>query len=96
MYSQPVTVTSGGEPMEQNIVMVPNYLSDTMSTKRDSGHNWNEGETKQYEEIPGMLVVIFCFVSSLLFIILNLFESKDAPKHENYYIIESSKNKLSV
>ncbi|XP_014767714.1 protocadherin gamma-B6 isoform X1 [Octopus bimaculoides] len=54
MYSQPVTVTSGGEPMEQNIVMVPNYLSDTMSTKRDSGHNWNEGETKQYEEIPGL------------------------------------------
>ncbi|GAB1604115.1 protocadherin gamma-B6 isoform X1 [Argonauta hians] len=53
MYSQPITVTSGGESMEQSIVMVPNYLSDTIPTKRESGHNWNEGETKQYEEIPG-------------------------------------------
>lgn len=48
-YSQPIVVTSSDDP-----VMIPNYLSDSLTTIRDSHLTLDEQYNGLYEEIPAM------------------------------------------
>ncbi|XP_036365195.1 protocadherin-19-like isoform X2 [Octopus sinensis] len=48
-YSQPIVVTSSDDP-----VMIPNYLSDSLATLRDSCLTLDEQYNGLYEEIPAM------------------------------------------
>lgn len=51
-YSQPVRVTSYGEHEEQNVVLAPSFLNDTLLTDMDNRCDWTERNLGLYEEIP--------------------------------------------
>ncbi|CAI9733569.1 protocadherin beta-18 isoform X1 [Octopus vulgaris] len=51
-YSQPVRVTSYGEHEEQNVVLAPSFLNDSLLTDMDSRCDWTERNLGLYEEIP--------------------------------------------
>ncbi|GAB1604055.1 protocadherin gamma-A10-like [Argonauta hians] len=54
MSNYPVSVTCGTDLEPQSVAIVPNFLPDTLSTHKDSGRVWNQGQHGDYEEIHNM------------------------------------------
>ncbi|XP_029644551.2 putative protocadherin beta-18 isoform X2 [Octopus sinensis] len=54
MSNYPISVTCGADMEAQSVAIVPNYLTETLSTHKDGGRVWNQGQHGDYEEIHNM------------------------------------------